>query len=93
MQDWQGDMVMAIGFALYAAASVLSVIEEWPKQGLTDTSYLALILWMAGGAVLSFGAYMLGFWLMLNMSLIACLATGIGLGLKLRDTKRYRRHR
>jgi hypothetical protein len=93
LQAWPAELILALGFAVYVAASVLSVVEEWPKQGLTDTSYPALLMWMVGGLAMSGGAYLLGFWLVMDVGLAACGATSVGLGLKIRDAKNYRRHR
>ena len=84
---------MGVGLALYVGASVLSVVEEWPKQGLTDTSYKSLALWMVGSLVLAGGAIVAGYLLMLTVCLTSLLATSIGLVLKLKDRSVYRRHR
>jgi hypothetical protein len=93
MPTWQGEGILALGLAFYVAASVLSVVEEWPKQGLTDTSYPALLLWMVGGLAMSASAFLLGFRLVLYVGIASTCATSLGLGLKIRDTKNYRRHR
>ena len=93
MQDWPEELILAIGLGLYVYATVLSVVEEWPKQGLTDTSYHALFMWMVGGIAMAVGAYLAELYLVMDVGMASCVATSLGLGLKLRDTKRYRRHR
>lgn len=93
MREWPGEWVVAVGLALYVVASMLSVVEEWPKQGVTDTSYLVVLMWMVGGLALSAGAFMLGLMLVMKVGMASCVATSVVLGFKLRDTKNYRRHR
>ncbi len=93
LHEWPTELIVAIGLALYVSASVLSVVEEWPKQGLTDTSYPVLLMWMIGGIAMAGGTYLAGLLLVMDVAIASCVATSLGLGLKLRDTKRYRRHR
>lgn len=87
-----GEAIITVGFFLFAGASLLSVLEEWPKQGLTDTSYLTLVLWVLGGVVVSIGAIIL---LMIGLACVGSLAAaiaGYGIQMKLYDHRHMLKH-
>lgn len=43
--ELSNEYLITLGIFLYVASTVISVLEEWTKQGLTDTSYFCLGLW------------------------------------------------
>jgi hypothetical protein len=82
------EWIVTISLFVLLAGIALSVIEEWPKQGLTDTSFLTLGLWTAGQGGLLYLA-----WLQQYLVLSVLLASGIMLALWAVGAKLYcRRH-
>lgn len=42
------EWLLVLSLVLIIGGNVLSVVEEWSKRGLTDTSYATLLLWVVG---------------------------------------------
>lgn len=63
-------MMMELGLIVFGVAClmmgiILSVWEEWPRQGIGDTSFASLFLWLAGGLSLLATTGLLQEWLLL----------------------------
>lgn len=83
------EWVLTLSVFLYIAGTVLSVLEEWPKQGLTDTSFLTMFLWICGSLGVGYTGYLM---LSIPFSVLGCLSlilTVYALTLKIRDNWRY----
>ncbi len=81
MIEW----LFTVGIFTYIAATVLSVLEEWPKQGLTDTSYLALLLWLAASVTLLAASAFAHYMALVIVAILSIIVTGYALKLKLYD--------
>lgn len=42
------DWVLPMSLFFVTGGIIISVLEEWRKSGLTDTSYLTLVCWVVG---------------------------------------------
>ena len=81
MIEW----LFTVGIFTYMTATVLSVLEEWPKQGLTDTSYLALLLWLAASVTLLAASAFAHYMALAIVAILSIIVTGYALKLKLHD--------
>lgn len=87
MTDW----LLPVSLCLVSAGIIVSVLEEWKRYGLTDTSALSLACWIAGlCGIAAWGVYE-----QQNLVfLTAALPAGVflyWLALKIRDCRRRRR--
>jgi hypothetical protein len=83
------EWILTLSLVLLLVAGIVSVLEEWRKQGLTDTSYVTLLLWLAGQAGLVALAWQLNY-LVLAVVLLLTIATTIyAIGLKVYDHRHY----
>lgn len=87
------DLILPVSIALITAGIIISVLEEWKRWGLTDTSYTSLWCWV-GGLV------GIGYWGLMEEANLAFAVVVVPIGvflywiaLKLRDGRRVRRRR
>lgn len=59
-----------VGFGLLSLGILMSVWEEWPRQGIGDTSYLSLSLWILGTAGIIVWALFVRSWTLVAMGLV-----------------------
>lgn len=84
------EWLITLSVLVYMAGTVLSVAEEWPKQGLTDTSYLSLLLWCVGSIGLVCWGHLE---MMLGLVMVSLISLFLGLwaiGDKYKHTHRRR---
>lgn len=79
------EWVLTLSMVIYISSTVISVLEEWPKQGLTDTSFLVLTLWMIGSLGIMGSGILLGWFPFTLVGMFSAIVTGYGIGLKLYD--------
>ena len=83
------EAILVLGLLLFIGGTALSVIEEWPKQGLTDTSFADLLLWLLGSVlIVVYGVLIVAFGVMIvgTMGFILSL---YGFGLKAHDHRHF----
>ena len=83
------EWLLTISVLIFYSATVLSVLEEWPKQGLTDTSYICLIAWFAGTCGIGTAGYLLNGMTLTSVSVVMLLIVSYALKLKLYDHRQY----
>lgn len=75
-----------LGFIL---GTIISVLEEWKKQGLTDTSFFSLTWWTVSSIGLGVSAAVIGFYMLAFVGIFATLVAGYATKLKLHDNRHY----
>lgn len=83
------EWTLTISLVLLLAGIALSLIEEWPKQGLTDTSYVTLVLWLSGQSGFVLLAWSLGYLVATVILAVSITATLYAVGRKVYDHRHY----
>ena len=83
------EWILTLSLFVFVAGTALSVAEEWPKQGLTDTSYITMLLWLWGGAGIGLVGFLLTSYPLAILGIVTVVVTMYGLGRKFKDNWRY----
>jgi O-antigen/teichoic acid export membrane protein len=78
--------ISVLGFII---GTVLSVLEEWPKQGLTDTSYHTLLWWLGSSIGICVAAGWHGYLALSCIAVCAALLAAYAIKMKLYDHRQY----
>lgn len=65
--------LVPVGVALLTLGILKSVQEEWPRQGIGDTSFASLFLWLSGTVGCALWAVQAEQWLLVVLAVLPAL--------------------